>query len=77
MGVGISRKSMVGFEGLWHVGSLQALNEVFYQIITPLPTVIRQSGTANAATLRSFGRRSYGYKVVALIINHTIVHRFK
>ena len=46
-----------------HVGSLRALNEVFYQIITLLPTVIRRSVTANIATLRSFGRRSYGYKV--------------
>ena len=50
-------------QGNGHVGSLRALNEVFYQIITLLPTVNRRSVTANIATLPSFSRRSYGCKV--------------
>ena len=47
----------------FHVGSLRALNEVFYQIITTVATVVWSEGTAKGASLRRFDRRSYGYKV--------------
>ena len=35
-----------------HVGSLRALNEIFYQIINSLPTVVGSEGTVNAASLQ-------------------------
>ena len=39
-------------QGNGHVGSLRALNEVFYQITKSLPTVGGSEGTANVVSLR-------------------------